>query len=189
MARCGDRGYGPLNDSVVAVSQLLRERLEVIEGDITRVEVDSIVNAANESLLGGGGVDGAIHRAAGPQLLEACRLFGGCPVGQARITPGYDLPARFVIHAVGPIWRGGEHREGELLASAYRNSLELAAKNDIASIAFPAISCGAYGYPIEAACRVALQTIGAHIRENPLPEHVLLVCFDRTVAESYRSLL
>jgi O-acetyl-ADP-ribose deacetylase len=171
------------------VSPALRERLEVIDGDITQVEVDSIVNAANESLLGGAGVDGAIHRAAGPRLLQACRSLGGCPVGQARITPGFDLPARFVIHAVGPIWRGGEHREAELLASAYRNSLELAATNNLSSIAFPAISCGAYGYPIEAACRVALHTIGTHIRGNPLPEYVLLVCFDRVVAESYRSLL
>ena len=140
-------------------------QIQVTEGDITRLEVDAVVNAANERMLGGGGVDGAIHRAAGPRLHEACRLVPEvrpgvrCPTGEARITPGFDLPAKFVIHTVGPVWRGGQSGEDELLASCYRASLELAERHSIRSIAFPAISCGAYGYPLERAAAIAAQSV------------------------------
>lgn len=130
--------------------------IRVVEGDITTLEVDAIVNAANTSLMGGGGVDGAIHRAAGPELKEACRPLGGCPTGEARITPGFRLPAHYVIHTVGPVWRGGEHEEPELLEACYRNALELALEQDVRTIAFPAISTGAYGFPKEEAARIAV---------------------------------
>ena len=133
-------------------------RIDIVRGDITKLDVDAIVNAANSTLLGGGGVDGAIHRAAGPELLAECRALGGCPPGEAKITRGYKLPARFVIHTVGPVWRGGKQDESEVLANCYRNSLQLAIENGIKTIAFPAISCGAYGYPISEAAEIAMKT-------------------------------
>ena len=152
-------------------------RIEVVGGDITRLEVDAIVNAANESLLGGGGVDGAIHRAAGPGLLEECRRVGGCPTGEARVTGGHDLPARHVIHTVGPVWRGGEHDEERLLASCYLESLRLAAAHGVTSIAFPAISTGVYGFPVPRAAEIAVHTTAAELAEHPGIRRVLLCCF------------
>ena len=152
-------------------------RLEVIEGDITRLDVDAIVNAANESLLGGGGVDGAIHRAAGPELLAECRTLRGCPTGEAKITKGYRLKARHVIHTVGPVWHGGKSGEPELLASCYRNSLALAEKQGLKSIAFPAISTGVYGYPMGEAAEIAVRTIRAELAAHELPRKVILCTF------------
>ncbi len=152
-------------------------RIKIIQGDITQLEVDAIVNAANTSLLGGGGVDGAIHRAAGPQLLEACRPLRGCPTGEAKITEGFRLPARYVIHTVGPVWRGGQQGEEALLASAYRRSLELAVEDELRTIAFPSISTGAYGFPLEEATTIALREITRFLEANDLPEEVTLVAF------------
>lgn len=152
-------------------------RIQVVEGDITRQAVDAIVNAANPSLLGGGGVDGAIHRAAGPELLAECRTLGGCPPGQAKITKGYRLPAKFVIHAVGPVWCDGLHGEDELLASCYRNSLALAAQRCLRTVAFPSISTGAYGFPMERAARIAVREIRRSLEAHPEIVSVRLVCF------------
>jgi O-acetyl-ADP-ribose deacetylase (regulator of RNase III) len=162
-------------------------RIEVVQGDITKEHVDAIVNAANESLLGGGGVDGAIHRAAGPELVSACRKLGGCPTGEARITRGYRLPARHVIHTVGPVWHGGNHGEAALLTSCYRNSLALAEHRRLESIAFPAISTGVYGYPSDAAAEIALRTVGGHDADSVAL--VRFVCFDGESLGIYLGLL
>jgi O-acetyl-ADP-ribose deacetylase (regulator of RNase III) len=161
-------------------------RIELAAGDITKLAVDAVVNAANRSLLGGGGVDGAIHRAAGPRLLEECRTLGGCPTGEARITLGYDLPARFIIHTVGPVWRGGGANEDELLARCYRSSLALAAAHAVRSIAFPAISTGVYGFPPPRACAIAIAETHRFLLTNDTLERVLFVSFDRETEALYR---
>lgn len=163
--------------------------IEIVLGDITRLQVDAIVNAANASLLGGGGVDGAIHRAAGPDLLKECRTLGGCPTGEARITRGYRLPARWVIHTVGPVWQGGGHQEDELLASCYRNCLALAAQHSLESIAFPGISTGVYGFPMERAAPLAVAEIRTFLATHPLPRRVICVCFSEDAAAAYRKAL
>ncbi len=159
-----------------------RTRVRVEQGDITRVAADAIVNAANSALSGGGGVDGAIHRAAGPELLAACRALGRCPPGEARVTPGFRLLARWVIHAVGPVWRGGDAGEPALLASAYRASLSLAFAHGCRTVAFPAISCGAYRYPVDAAAALAIATIRAWCAEHPGLDEVILVAYEPAVA-------
>ena len=163
-------------------------RIRIIDGDITTLAVDAIVNAANDRLAAGGGVCGAIHRAAGPELAAFCRKLGGCPTGEARLTPGFHLPARHVIHAVGPIWRGGDRGEDALLASAYRESLRLAADHGLASIAFPAISTGAYAFPLERATRIALREVRDGLARHPGIERVVFCCFSEADAETYRRL-
>ena len=167
----------------------MQDRIEVVEGDITEQKVDAIVNAANTSLLGGGGVDGAIHRAAGPGLLEECRTLNGCPTGQAKITKGYRLPARWVIHAVGPVWGGGNHGEEEVLASCYHSSLALAEHHGIRTIAFPAISTGAYGFPLERATRIAVAEARKTLEKNSSVERVVFVCFGERAYDCYVSAL
>lgn len=162
--------------------------LRAVSGDITKLKVDAIVNAANTSLLGGGGVDGAIHRAAGPELLEACRKLNGCATGSAKATPGFRLPAKWVFHAVGPVWHGGGHGEDALLAGCYRKCLELAREHGAKSIAFPAISTGVYGFPSERAARIAIQTVREHIEASGV-EEVQFVCFNEATQEIYDGLL
>ena len=165
-------------------------KLQILRGDITKLKADAIVNAANTTLVGGGGVDGAIHRAAGPELVAECRALGGCRPGEAKITRGYRLPARFVIHTVGPVWRGGKHREPETLANCYRNSLQIALENRIKTIAFPAISCGAYGYPVEEAAQIALETSRAFLATSPDQiEKVIFVLWDEDAYEVYRGIM
>jgi len=161
------------------------ERIEVVQGDITKLDVDAIVNAANRTLLGGGGVDGAIHRAAGPGLLEECRRLGGCETGDAKITGGHNLPARYIIHTVGPVWRGGDRGEDGLLASCYRRSLELAVENGVRTIAFPAISTGAYGFPMERAARIAVREALQFLEGDESIERVTLVTFDDAAYRAY----
>jgi len=160
-------------------------RIEIVQGDITAQDVDAIVNAANSSLLGGGGVDGAIHRAAGPELLSECRTLGGCPTGEARITRGYRLHARHVIHTVGPVWRGGHHGEAALLGSCYRACFRLMEEHKLRTIAFPAISTGAYGFPRELACRIALHEAKSSLAGNASVERVIFVCFDKGTNDEY----
>ena len=161
----------------------------LVLGDITKQQVDAIVNAANTSLQGGGGVDGAIHRAAGPELLEECRKLGGCPTGEARITRGYRLPAKWVIHTVGPVWRGGKDFEDELLANCYRWSLTVAVENGVRTVAFPAISTGIYGFPLERATRIAIREVRAFLETNSAVEKVVFVCFDDRTHDCYARVL
>ncbi|MDH5297437.1 MAG: O-acetyl-ADP-ribose deacetylase [Desulfobulbaceae bacterium] len=161
------------------------ERIQLVEGDITGLTVDAIVNAANNSLLGGGGVDGAIHAAAGPELLAQCRTLGGCPTGEARITKGYNLAARFVIHTVGPVWRGGNSGEAELLARCYRNCFALAREHGIKTIAFPAVSTGVYGFPREEAAQIAIRETRRALADNPALDRVLLACFNPQTRKAY----
>jgi O-acetyl-ADP-ribose deacetylase (regulator of RNase III) len=168
---------------------VISQRISVVQGDITCQAVDAIVNAANSSLLGGGGVDGAIHRAAGPELLAECRTLGGCPTGKAKITRGYRLPAKWVIHTVGPIWQDGEHGEDEQLASCYRNSLALAVEHDVRSIAFPAISTGVYRFPLERAAKIAVAEAARFLEDTTTIEQVVFVCFDGRTYEVYLATL
>lgn len=167
----------------------MSDRIRIELGDITEQAVDAIVNAANRSLLGGGGVDGAIHDAAGPGLLEECRALGGCPTGEARLTQGHRLPANFIIHTVGPVWQGGRRGEDELLASCYRNSLALALQHDLRTIAFPAISTGAYGFPLDRATRIAIREVRAFLQQHPQIEHVTFVCFGADALGAYEEAL
>jgi len=163
------------------------DRIEILQADITTLKVDAIVNAANTALLGGGGVDGAIHRAAGPRLLEECRTLGGCPTGEAKITKGYNLPAKWVIHTVGPVWHGGDRGEPELLANCYRNSLTLAAEQGIRTVAFPSISTGVYRFPIGKACRIALGATKRFLENDDTIDKVTFVCFSKPDCDAYTS--
>lgn len=189
MEKCQGKWQIFYNRLSIPENTFMPERIQIVQADITRLDVDAIVNAANNSLLGGGGVDGAIHRAAGPALLDECRHLGGCPTGEARLTQGYHLPARFVIHTVGPVWQGGGNHEPELLASCYRESLELARQNNIKSIAFPAISCGIYGYPKREAAEIAIREITHFCSMHDMPQSIYLVAFSKAQADLYFSVL
>jgi O-acetyl-ADP-ribose deacetylase (regulator of RNase III) len=167
----------------------LRERIEVVRGDITTLDVDAIVNAANSGLRGGGGVDGAIHRAAGPELLQACRALGGCPTGEVRVTPGFRLKAKHVIHAVGPIWHGGDSGEPALLENSYRNALVAAEQLGAHDVAFPAISTGVYGYPLDAATTIAVETAVSFLRDHTMPTRVTFCCFSEAAETAYHGAL
>ena len=169
--------------------EIMKERMEAVQGDITKMKVDAIVNAANKTLLGGGGVDGAIHRAAGPKLLEECKTLNGCDTGHAKITKGYNLPASYVIHTVGPVWHGGSNKEEELLKSCYLNSLKLAFENNIKTIAFPSISTGAYRFPIERASEIAVNSVKEFLSQNESIEKVYFVCFSQGDLEVYNQKL
>lgn len=171
------------------ISESISHRVAVVEGDITKQQVDAIVNAANTSLLGGGGVDGAIHRAAGPELLAECRTLGGCATGRAKITRGYELPARWVIHTVGPVWHDGRHGEDELLANCYRSCFTLVESHNIKTVAFPSISTGAYGFPMERAARIALREITNFLQHNNSVEKVILVCFGSSAWQIHSTVL
>jgi O-acetyl-ADP-ribose deacetylase (regulator of RNase III) len=179
--RGGDR-----NETQNERSDSMKERIEIIEGDITKQEVDAIVNAANTSLLGGGGVDGAIHRAAGPELLEETRKIGGCPTGEARVSKGYRLPARWVIHTVGPVWAGGQKNEENLLANCYTNSLRAAVEHGVKTIAFPSISTGVYRFPLQRATEIALTETKKFLETNENPDKVIFVCFGEKALNTYR---
>ena len=163
----------------------MNTKIEIIKGDITKLKVDAIVNAANTSLLGGGGVDGAIHRGAGPELLEYNKKLGGCPTGEAKISPGFNLPAKYIIHTVGPVWNGGTHNEDNLLANCYRNSLSLAKENNIKTIAFPSISTGAYRFPLERAVKIALTETKNFLDKNDFLDKIIFVCFDENTKKVY----
>ncbi|MCE5228431.1 O-acetyl-ADP-ribose deacetylase [bacterium] len=167
----------------------MENRIEIMEGDIVKMRVDAVVNAANSRLMGGGGVDGAIHRAAGPRLAKACARLGGCPTGQAKITEGFDLPARFIIHTVGPVWRGGMHREDEELENCYRLSLKLADENGCRTVAFPSISTGAYGFPIDRAARIAVDTVMRFLPAAKVVQKVYLVCYGKASLDAHRHAL
>ena len=164
----------------------MKEKIKIIQGDITKLEVDAIVNAANNSLLGGGGVDGAIHRSAGPDLLEETRKIGGCPTGEARVSGGYDLPARWVIHTVGPVWKGGSQNEENLLASCYRNSFAAAVEKGVKTVAFPAVSAGVYGFPLKKATEIAMRETRQFLENDDLLDQVIFVCFSQEALKIYQ---
>jgi O-acetyl-ADP-ribose deacetylase len=174
---------------IIRKDGVLMDRIELVKGDITGVKVDAIVNAANSTLLGGGGVDGAIHRGAGPALFEFCKTLNGCDTGEAKISPGFNLPAKFIIHTVGPVWKGGEYNEDVLLAACYYNSLKLAIENNIKTIAFPSISTGVYRFPTERAAKIAIKETGNFLKENSKISKVIFVCFDEKAHNLYKSLL
>jgi len=167
----------------------MKNRIEILKGDITKLKVDAIVNAANTSLLGGGGVDGAIHRGAGPELLEFNRKLEGCSTGEAKISPGFKLPAKFIIHTVGPVWNGGKNNEDKLLTNCYKNSLQLAKENNVKTIAFPAISTGVYRFPLERATKIAVSEVKKFLEKNASIEKVIFVCFDEETYQVYKNIL